>query len=341
MDFIKKAYLLLIHRLGMYRAFQLFARHQISILYVHGIMQPQAESLWEPLRAQLSPQQLSNSLAVLSQHYTFISLSHAILILTKQRPAIKNALVLTLDDGYLNNIKYAAPIFKKFNIIPTIFVATEHTEHNLPFWFDRLDYALQQIGTAQYPVQLQPHPFVFDCSSRSNLRRSYADFRHSIKTSFSCDLAMRHYLDQLCQQIEQDTGSALTDIINQDDWSAIASWQQLADAVKEESFEVGSHTCNHARLGLLTTKIISSEVNRAKQQIENNLAITCNSFCYPDNSYNRAAINIVSQYYDCALTTDTGLNKIGCDLQTLKRFSLPVDQDPHKLLYAISALRHR
>jgi len=341
MDFIKKIYLSLIYRLGMHHAFHQFARHQITILYVHGIMTDQEDSLWTPLRPQLSPQQLSHSLAVLSQHYTFISLSDALEILTKQRPAINNALVLTLDDGYLNNIKYGAPIFKKFNIVPTIFVATEHTEHNLPFWFDRLDYALQQITSQQYVVQLKAHPFIFDCASRTRLKQSYANFRRSIKSSFTCDQAMRNYLDQLCQQIEQDTSTALMDISSQDDWSAIASWLQLADAIDDGSIEVGSHTCNHARLALLPANIISREIERAKQHINNKLAITCNTFCYPDNSYNSTAINVVRQHYDCALTADTGLNKIGGDLQTLKRFSLPVHSNPQQLLYTISALRHR
>lgn len=341
MDFIKKIYLSLIHHLGMYRAFQLFARHQITILYVHGIMEDQDDSLWTPLRSQLSPRQLSHSLAVLSQRYTFISLSHAIEILTKKRPAINNALVLTLDDGYLNNIKYGVPIFKQFNIVPTIFIASEHTEHNRPFWFDRLDYALQQITAPQYTVQLKAHPFIFDCSSRVKLKQSYADFRHSIKNTFSCDQAMRDYLDLLCQQIEQETNSALMNISNQDDWSAIASWQQLANAIDDGSMEIGNHTCNHARLALLKPNIITNEIECAKHKIESELNIPCNSFCYPDNSYNSTAIKLVSQHHDCALTTDTGLNKIDTDLQTLKRFSLPVHKDPQKLLYTISALRHR
>ncbi|MFT5879880.1 MAG: peptidoglycan/xylan/chitin deacetylase (PgdA/CDA1 family) [Moritella sp.] len=353
MDFLKTLYLNLLHRLGIFQLFHYFSRHKITILYVHGIMGHENSVMkkstkgngqdhqWTPLRDQLSPQQLAASLHALSQQYTFISLSDAVKILTKDIPPVKNALVITLDDGYLNNIKYGAPLFKQFNIIPSLFIATEHTQHNRPFWFDRLDYALQQIAENHYQVQIEQDPFCFDCSSRASLKTSYAKFRQIIKTRFTCDMQMRKYLDKITSKIEQETGKALSDIIDQDDWSAIATWQQLAEVINDGSFEIGNHTLNHARLALVDAATMDTEIQQAKNIIEQKLAIKCSSFCYPDNSYSPAVISMIrDRLYACGLTTDTGLNSIGCNMQTLKRFNMPIHKNPKKILYAISALRN-
>lgn len=298
-------------------------------------------SLWKPLRDQLSPQQLISNLKTLSQRYTFISLSHAIKILNKKSPPISNALVITLDDGYFNNIKYGAAIFKQFNIIPSLYIATEHTQHNRPFWFDRLDYALQQITENHYQVRLEKSKFYFDCRSHEDLKASYAKFRNTIKTRFTCDVKMRNYLNEITSKIEQETGKALSDIIAHDDWSSIATWQQLTDVINDGSFDIGNHTLNHARLALVDETTMGAEIQQAKEIIEQKLVTECNSFCYPDNSYNLAVINMIQdQQYDCGLTTDTGLNSIGCNMQTLKRFSMPLHNNPQKILYTISALRN-
>ncbi|MFT6984903.1 MAG: peptidoglycan/xylan/chitin deacetylase (PgdA/CDA1 family) [Psychromonas sp.] len=340
MTLIKKILLNLFFKLGIYQVFHFLSRHKITILYMHGIIDDTASMLWKPLRMQHTQQALAVTLKVLSEKYTFISLATAVEILKKQRPPVDNGLVITLDDGYLNNLVLGAPLFTHFNIAPTIFVATEHSEHNQPFWFDRLDYALQQITEENFQTSIDDEVFVFNCYTRKRLQQSYAAFRRKIKAHFKSDIAMRDYLCTLCQEIEQQTGKALNDIINSDPCAALADWQQLNHAKNSLNFEIGSHTLNHARSGLVDKHTASRELAESKTKLESKLDTHCTSFCYPDNSYNAHAVQTAAQYYDCALTTDTGLNKPNCSLMTLKRFNLPTNDNPLKILYAISALRN-
>ena len=306
---------------------------------MHGIIDDTVSNPWQPLRMQHTKQALAVTLKVLSEKYTFISLTTAVEILKKQRPPVNNALVITLDDGYLNNLTLGAPLFAHFDISPTIFISTEHSEYNQPFWFDRLDYALQQIIEENFQTLIGNDTFVFNCQTRSTLQQSYAIFRRKIKACFKSDIAMRDYLSSLCQEIEQRTGKALSDIINNDPCAALADWRQLNHAKDILHFEIGSHTLNHARLGLVDKRTASIELAESKIKLENKLNLHCASFCYPDNSYNAHAVETAAQHYNCALTTDTGLNKSNCNLMTLKRFNLPTRHNPLKILYAISALR--
>jgi peptidoglycan/xylan/chitin deacetylase (PgdA/CDA1 family) len=338
MELVKTIILKFIFSFGIYKFFHFLARNQITILYLHGIRKD-SKSTWQPLREQTTVSELSTSLTILSTQYTFISLNHAIKILKKEVQPVKNALVITLDDGYLNNIKLGSSLFKDFNIKPTIFIATEHTSQNKPFWFDRLDFALQQITQAEFTVELHNKPFTFNCQSRVLLKATYRQFRTRIKNEFTSDEAMRAYLDELCNEIEIMTGKKLTEIIAHDEHTCIASWQQLKHAKQYYNFAIGSHTINHARLALTTTETTETELAHAKDIIETELEMQCSNFCYPDNSYNKNCLEQVEKYYSTALTTDIGLNKVGDNLLKLKRFNIPTAQSPQKTLFKISALR--
>ena len=333
---LKKIIIRSLYLLGILQFSHYLARHKITMLYLHSIIDAEYK-LWSPLRDHIYLEDLEFSLWVLKNKYTFISLPDAIAILKGEMPPVKNGLVITLDDGYLNNIKLAGPVFKKLGIKPTLFIATEFVGKNRPFWFDRLDYALQQIRDKKFPVKINNRDFIFNCKSRRKLKQSYALFRAVVKNEFKSDKEMNLYLDNLACVIEEKTGKALTDIIEIDGCSEIASWSDLKPLITEDSFSVGSHTVNHARLTLVDHKTALTEVTQSKLLIEKKLGICCDTFCYPDNSYNSQVVDFVKEHYQAAATTDKGLNKIGCDMMRLKRFNMPTHQDPYKLLFSISA----
>lgn len=339
MKLIKYFFLRCIFYFGIYSIFHYIHRKKITILYAHSISQITAKNKWKPLRSFHDSADLDFTLNVLKKKYQFISLSTALKVLNKEIAPIDNALVLTLDDGYFNNIATGGPIFKKYGIEPTIFISTEHTEHNIPFWFDRLDYALQQIKVPELKTEVLNNVFIFDCSSRQALKSSYASFRKLIKKSFKDDLEMRDYLERLTTTIELQTGKKLQDIIHQDNFARLASWEELKKSQKEFNFEVGSHAVHHSRLALLDDKIISEELSKSKEIIESKLCHVCDTFCYPDNSYNNKVKFLVKKSYKYALTTIPGLNhKNNCKM-TLKRMNLPTDNNSPKILFKISALK--
>ncbi len=315
-----------------------FTRKQVTILYLHGITAPEAR--WQPLRHTTSVEVLRKNLALLARHYNFVSLARAIAILRGESSPVENALVITLDDGYHNQLALALPEFRRFDIVPAIYVATAHTASNRPFWFDRLDYALQQITRPAYEVQLGNEKFGFDCASRHRLAESYRSFRHKVKAHFERDDEMRRYLDDLAEQIEKETGKALADIMDTDPQCRLASWPQLIDAVGAGQIEVGNHTVHHARLANLPAESARREINDARLELAFHLPDPSPSFCFPDNSYHHQTGTLVAESgYICALTTNPGLNGLHCDLMSLRRFHFPHQLQPEKALFAVSALR--
>ncbi|MFV1985536.1 MAG: polysaccharide deacetylase family protein, partial [Thiohalomonadales bacterium] len=70
----------------------------------------------------VTPARFEQQMSYLHKHYRVISLSQAIDELKKGN--IQSGVVVTFDDGYLDNLQNALPILKKYNISATIFVTT-------------------------------------------------------------------------------------------------------------------------------------------------------------------------------------------------------------------------
>ena len=312
-------------------------RHKITVLMLHGVMEPHENSHWEPLRKQLTPTELRRVLKILSPKYQFITAKQCIEILEGKIPIVNNALLVTFDDGYRNTIDYALPICELFGIKPIMFVATRHIDLGLPFWFDRLDYALQQNIGRDVSFEYRDIKYEFDTSSREALTLSYKKFRDKCKNNFNDDREMNKLFDGLSNYLELRSGKALSNFCNQDDWSAIASWEELRKAINEKRLDIGSHTVDHWRLDRLSKEDILFQLEASKQQIEEKLSIKCDYFCYPNGNYNQLSIELLKQTgYQAAFTTDVGLCKSMDDLMTFKRFNFPANKTKSEILYLLN-----
>ncbi|MEJ6121142.1 polysaccharide deacetylase family protein [Vibrio sp. 2-Bac 85] len=305
---------------------------------LHGVMAPHPQTSWLPLREQLSPNGLKRTLNILSQYYQFITIEQCVDMLEGKVPNIKNALLITFDDGYRNNIDYALPICNEFGIKPVLFVATGHLDSTLPFWFDRLDYALQQNMGELISFEYQGNKYCFDATSLPALKASYQKFRDDCKYAFTDDIDMNQLFNALSEMLESRSGKALRDICVEDDWSGIVSWEQLKDAVKLNLLDVGSHTVDHWRLDSLSEAQIIVQLQQSKVRIEDELSTQCHYFCYPNGNYNKQAISLVKNSgYKAAFSTDVGLCQSKDDLMTLKRFNFSSNKTKSELLYLLNS----
>lgn len=100
----------------------------IPIIYYHsvGLKNP----YWNRSFLTLEYLKFEKQLKYISRHYNVITLKDYYNIITGNIPPIKNAIVLTLDDGYLDNWIWAFPLLKKYNLPATIFVSPEFVDTN-------------------------------------------------------------------------------------------------------------------------------------------------------------------------------------------------------------------
>ena len=65
----------------------------------------------------------------------------------RRRAVPRNALAITFDDGYRDNLTHAAPILARLGLPATVFLVTGAIASGEPLWFDRLAAAFKQAVT--------------------------------------------------------------------------------------------------------------------------------------------------------------------------------------------------
>jgi len=102
----------------------LYLRHKATIIYYH-----------DP-----SPGVFEKHLQYLSKHYNIIPLDLLIEAIHHHNGSMlpPKSLVITLDDGYKGNFELL-PVFKKYKIVPTIYICSQVVATNRHFWFRVVD----------------------------------------------------------------------------------------------------------------------------------------------------------------------------------------------------------
>lgn len=335
--FLKKIILSSLSKLGFLAFVHHRNRKNITVLMLHGVMATHEKVSWNPLRPQLSPGEFKRVLKILSEYYNFITVEQCVDMLEGRIPLIDNALLITFDDGYRNNIDYALPICELLGIKPVLFVATGHVDSGLPFWFDRLDFALQQNMGELISFEYQGVKYCFDATSRQALKISYQAFRDHCKQEYDDDIQMNQLFNALSEMLERRAGKALHEISTDDDWSAIASWGQLRDAVKTGRLDVASHTVDHWRVDSLLEEKALTQLQQSKMRIEQELDQKCHYFCYPNGNYDDLTISLLkTSGYRAAFSTDVGLCEVKGNLMKLKRFNFPTNKTKLEILYRLN-----
>lgn len=323
---------------GVLWAWRFSHRNHVTILFGHGIVPTATNGNWRPLRQQLDANTLDATLRILSKHYCWVTLDEAVEMIQGKRPIKPYSVAVTLDDGYRNNVVYGLPLFRRYGVPVTVYVATGHAERREPFWFDRLDYALQHAALDKRAVVIAGTPVCLDSTSRSALRRTFKELRNKAKAAARSDHEMQKEVRDLATALETESGCRLGDILEADAWTAPLTPAEIRNAANA-GMSFGSHTVDHLRLALITPDVIEEQLVKSKHALEEWTGRPCRHFAYPNGSYSKEASRIAqASGYISAATASEGLNELGADVFALRRISFPNNGGTAETLAAVSGL---
>jgi peptidoglycan/xylan/chitin deacetylase (PgdA/CDA1 family) len=325
-----------LYRCGVLGLWSWTNRRRVTILMMHGVTDPASSPAWRPLRPQMSPERLDECLRVLSRRYRFVSLADAVAMLQGRIPVIPFSLAVTFDDGYRNQLKYGLAILRKWDAPGTFFLSTGHVEWRRPFWFDRLDYALQQWRVHDRTVTAGSTSVRLNGRDRAALRAWYKELRDAAKDIRRPDAEMILEMESLAERFEGESGRRLADVFEDDDWTSIVDWDDVKRGMADD-VTFGSHTVDHLRLAFVDAAIADDQLRRSREAIEQRTGQPCRYFCYPNGSVSPVAASRVAHAgYEAAVGTEPGLNAPGDDLMRLRRMSLPETGGPGEILAEVS-----
>jgi len=104
-----------------------FSRSSLRILMYHKVDPFIKDNL------TVTADQLESQLDWMKARYTFVSLSQIIHCQKNRKQLPANAVLITFDDGFMNNYELAFPIFKKMKIPFAVFLVSSFVDKKLPF----------------------------------------------------------------------------------------------------------------------------------------------------------------------------------------------------------------
>jgi peptidoglycan/xylan/chitin deacetylase (PgdA/CDA1 family) len=177
--------------------------------------------------------------------------------------------VLTLDDGYRDNVQYAWPIFKQWGVPWTMFVTTEFAEGRGHLWWLELEQAIARLDRV-----------LISCNGEmlSLPSRTLDEKQHAFHTVYR---QLRAVPMERLRTVTADLASQAGVISNCLAAEFCLSWDELQDLAREPDVTIGAHTLSHPVLAQLHTTAAAREIAESKALLERRLGRPVRHFAYP------------------------------------------------------------
>jgi len=271
----------------------------------------------------VTPQHFAEQLEVLRQHAEPVSLRELVRKL-RDGKLPRRGVVLTLDDGYTDNLYHAKPLLEHYRIPATAFVTTGHLGSE--FWWDELARIL--LAPTTLPARLSltvnggSYKWALSDATHIALNKSAPSPRQHLllslyKQLLSLSSAQRH---RLMTQLRTWAGPETDDELHSHAMTA----DEVIQLATGNLVDIGAHSVTHPVLATLPLPAQQSEIQRSKSCLQELLDRPVTSFSYPNGSLSENTVSIVRESgFACACASYNDVVWWGSNRFHLPRFWVP------------------
>lgn len=220
------------------------------------------------------------------QHMRYVKRNYPILRFEDDWMDIaQDSVVITFDDGYLDNYENAVPVLNALEIPATFFISSSCLDGNREFWWDELETIL--LSSKDIPGRFYLEDERYGCEWNTG---SYEERKN-------CYWAIRSMMLQLTDRRRRE---AWMEQLWK--WSGIPRWSREGNAAitkeicrkmaKFPNITIGCHTVSHPGLSRLTQEEQRREITGAKAELESLLRKEIVVMSYPHGMYDARTVQI-------------------------------------------------
>lgn len=307
----------------------------LVVLY-HRVADPEALGELDADLVDATPREFDAHMAHLRRHYQPVSIEDVLEAHRTGKALPPASVLVTFDDGYLDNYENAFPILQRHDIRGLFFISTGHVADRHLFWWERLSLLVRRSERVTAHIEY-PAPEDFDCSSPQARGRVIRRLNRIVKDYYGLDL------DRFCDEVGRAFGvsfSAAEDRALAD--ATLMTWDHVR-ALRAAGMGIGSHTRAHRVLQTLKPADLAAELSSSRHTLEAELGEPVTTIAYPVgkriSGVRPVREAVAAAGYELGFTTRPGLNRLafGDDPLDLKR--LPIDRGvPAELQHTRMAL---
>ncbi len=243
--------------------------HGLVTLNYHRIGRAQDSSL-DPNLFSATAEQFEVQLRYLKSNCDVIRLGDIADVL--RQGSRRRAVLITFDDGYLDNYEAAFPVLKQMQLPAVIFLATGFLDHRTVAWWDEIVWLVNHtnVSAIECPAEWKIANLDLSALGREKVINCLLQYTKTLTLQ-----ERSRFLDVLGTRLR--TGRAPAN-------DSTAPWMTW-DMVREMSaagIEFGGHTVNHPILSMCKLEEQRDEIEQSKIRIEAELGETISAFSYPD-----------------------------------------------------------
>ncbi len=294
-----------------------------------------AEPDLDPWDLSVSPDHFAEQLAVIKKYFYPLSMQEFLGYL--QRGRVPNrSIVVTFDDGYVDNLQHAKPLLERSDVPATIFLITDSISNEQNFWWDELEWVVLQPGTLpdRLELRLNGHRYEWQLGTARHYTQQdrQQDRRRRPWAALPGTRLAFFYLiwQRLLEVSDSDRREAL-DVIRA--WTKTSNGIRRGDRALSNDevkalgegglIELGAHTRTHPSLRVLSPSRQMEEIAGSKDQLENIIGRPVISFSYPHGEYSFETTELVEKAgFRSACTTRFNCVLPGADPFQLPRFQI-------------------
>ncbi|MCC6736055.1 MAG: polysaccharide deacetylase family protein [Bauldia sp.] len=264
---VQKAVLRTLGATRLHRLLAPFTAGQGAILTMHRVRPAPTAAFRPNAHLEITPEFLDHQLGWFrTKGVDVVTLDEALARLASS--ASGRFVVLTLDDGYRDNLEIALPLFERHRVPFTVFVATGYPDRDANPWWMTLEAAIARSGrvawTASEPVTLPTVTTEEKQNAFNTLAARVESLPEDTQRAAMDDFAVRHGVD---------VAALVAD--------AFMHWDEVRTLAASPLATIGGHTVNHPALGRLSDRRAREEVVSGADRLEEELGRRPRHFAYP------------------------------------------------------------
>jgi peptidoglycan/xylan/chitin deacetylase (PgdA/CDA1 family) len=188
----------------------------------------------------------------------------------------KTGIVLTFDDGYVDNLKNALPLLEKYDIPATFFITTENIVTSEPFWWDRLAYDYSKIGNS------------FLLPDLTEVSKTEFTFK-----KLNSILSALNNAEKVIWLAAFEKANHVFFINN--GHNRLMTFEELRKLSEHPLISIGLHSHSHYQMGEMSFENQKSDIELNRKILNDQGIKTIDYIAMPHGSYNRDTALVVAQ----------------------------------------------
>lgn len=286
------------------------SRH-VAILRYHAICEPSAAGYCDPSIC-VTPAAFAGHIAYLARNYAVLPLPEVVTRMQARRPFPPNAVAITFDDGYADNLE-AARTLHRSGASATFYITAGCVRGGEPFWPAEIRALLPRIQATQVALQAGARLVCVPLETAADRRAAIGTVTRLFK---SHSIPERERMREQLRMLAGASGLP----------SPMLTWDDLAE-MQRLGMTIGAHTMTHPNLPSAGLADATREIVDAKKRLERELGKQVTTFSYPNGGAERYYTPDLQQVvreagFLAAASSRNGFASLDSDLYALERIQV-------------------